>query len=397
MTIDSHSASRIYNEIRSYTVELCEPLSIEDHLSQPIVDVSPPKWHLGHTTWFFETFILKPHKKDYKEFDPNFNYLFNSYYETIGKRLIRDQRGTMTRPALEKIYEYRNHVDKHIAEFLKNEFPTKLSLTTEATGEVLETLGLGLNHEQQHHELLLTDLKFILSVQHNHPVYKQDFKESEIEEQVKEWLNIPEGIYEIGNNGQGFGFDNELGLHKTFLHDFKICNKLVTNGEFLEFINAGGYRNFKYWHSEGWSWLQENKIESPMYWEKIKDEWFRFSLSGLEKINPNEALAHISYYEAYAYAEWKGLRLPTEQEWETASELFDWGQRWEWTNSAYLAYPNYSKAEGAIGEYNGKFMVNQMVLRGASIATSANHSRKTYRNFFHAHLRWQFTGLRLAK
>lgn len=387
MTFDSQSAAKVYNEIRSYTIELCKPLSIEDHLSQPIVDVSPPKWHLGHTTWFFETFVLKPHKKDYQEFNPSFNFLFNSYYETVGKRLIRDQRGTMTRPNLEKVYQYRNHVDKQITEFI----------TTEAKGEALETLELGLNHEQQHQELLLTDFKFILSVQHNHPVYKEDFKESKIEEQTKEWIGIPEGVYEIGNSGKGFCFDNELGRHKSFLHDFQICNNLVTNGEYLEFINAGAYNDFKYWHSEGWSWLKENKVESPLYWEKIKGEWFRFSLSGLEKINPDEPLAHISYYEAYAFAEWKELRLPTEQEWEVASGLFNWGQRWEWTNSAYLSYPNFSKVEGAIGEYNGKFMVNQMVLRGASVATSSNHSRKTYRNFFHPHLRWQFTGLRLAK
>lgn len=379
--------SKLYRRIRQQTVELCEPLSIEDQLSQPRIDVSPPKWHLGHTTWFFETFILKPYQEDYKKFDPSYNFLFNSYYETVGKRLLRDQRGTMTRPPLKEIYAYRKYIDQQIQKFL----------TSSPRGEALETLELGLNHEQQHQELLLTDIKFILSVQHFHPVYHPDFKESKIEFHQNEWLKIPEGLYEIGHEGESFCFDNELGRHKTFLHDFQISNKLVTNGEYLEFMDANGYGDFKFWHSEGWSWIKEDKIDSPLYWEKINGEWCRFSLAGLEKINLDEPLAHISYYEAYAFAEWKGLRLPTEQEWEASSQLFNWGQRWEWTHSAYLGYPNFSKAEGAVGEYNGKFMVNQMVLRGASVTTPQNHSRNTYRNFFHPQLRWQFTGLRLAK
>lgn len=376
-----------YLKTRLYTEHLCKPLSIEDHLSQPIIDVSPPKWHLGHTTWFFETFILKVFKRDYKEFNPSFNFLFNSYYETVGKRLLRDQRGTMTRPDLDEIYSYRKHVDSNICEFLKSN-PGK---------EILNVLELGLNHEEQHQELLITDFKFILSVQSFYPIYRKDFKESSIEKHGQKWLNIPEGVYEIGHQGKGFCFDNELGRHKIFLHSFEISNKLVTNGEYLEFINDAAYSNFNFWHSEAWSWIKDNAIEAPLYWEKKDGEWMRFSLAGLEKINPNEPLAHISYYEAYAFAEWKGMRLPTEGEWEIASSLFEWGQRWEWTNSAYLAYPNFSKAKGAVGEYNGKFMVNQMVLKGSSIATAKNHSRNTYRNFFHPQLRWQFTGLRLIK
>ena len=230
-----------------------------------------------------------------------------------------------------------------------------------------------------------------------YPVYQEDFEESKVEKGKQEWIQVWKGTYRIGFKGNGFCFDNEKGRHQVFLHDFEISNKLVTNGEYLEFIEAGGYRDFRYWHSEGWAWVQENQVEAPLYWEKSEGKWQHFTLAGLKDINPDEPLAHISYYEAYAYAEWKGLRLPTEQEWEAANELFKWGQRWEWTNSAYLAYPGFKKEEGAVGEYNGKFMVNQMVLRGASVATPEGHSRPTYRNFFHPHLRWQFTGLRLAR
>ncbi len=364
-----------------------QPLSVEDHLAQPIVDVSPPKWHLGHTTWFFETFILKKYHQGYQEFDPTFNFLFNSYYETVGKRLLRDQRGNMTRPPLEKVYQYRAYVNQQMDVYLAGTPQT----------EALELLELGLNHEQQHQELFLTDFKYILGVQAFHPVYNKSFRESTIEDWEQEWVVVPEGRYDIGFEGQGFSFDNEGSRHQVFLPAFEISNKLVTNGEYLEFMQDGAYQNFEYWHSEGWAWVQEHNVNSPLYWEQQEDGWKRFSLAGLEAINPDEPLAHISYYEAYAFAEWKGLRLPTEQEWEAASNKFNWGQRWEWTNSAYLAYPGFNKAEGAVGEYNGKFMVSQMVLRGASIATPEGHSRNTYRNFFHPQLRWQFTGLRLAR
>tara|TARA_R110002124_G_scaffold214368_1_gene380393 strand:- start:201 stop:1361 length:1161 start_codon:yes stop_codon:yes gene_type:complete len=383
----SLSWSEKYLKIRSQSIELCKPLSVEDHLAQPIIDVSPPKWHLGHSTWFFETFILKPFNSNYKEFDPRFNFLFNSYYESVGKRVLRDQRANMTRPSLDKIYSYRQYIDREMEEFL-NANPNP---------KALELLDLGLNHEQQHQELLVTDFKYILSSQAFFPVYQENYGEGKVENHQREWIKIPEGIYEIGFKGDGFCFDNELGLHKSYLHEYQISNKLVTNGEYLEFMESGAYEDFRYWHSEAWAWIKENHIKSPLYWEKMDGEWYRFSLSGLQKLNSNEALSHISYYEAYAYAEWKGLRLATEMEWEVAADLFHWGKRWEWTNSAYLPYPNFSKAEGAVGEYNGKFMINQMVLRGASIATPKGHSRKTYRNFFHPNLRWQFTGLRLAK
>ncbi|HAD96083.1 MAG TPA: ergothioneine biosynthesis protein EgtB [Cryomorphaceae bacterium] len=376
-----------YKTVRQHTEDLLKPLSTEDHLAQPMMDVSPPKWHLGHTTWFFETFILKNFLEDYQEFDPTFNFLFNSYYETVGKRLVRDQRGNMTRPPLENIYQYRAYVNQQMDVYLSGDPDPKS----------LELLELGLNHEQQHQELFLTDFKYILGVQPFYPVYREDFEESKVEKGKQEWIQVWKGTYRIGFKGNGFCFDNEKGRHQVFLHDFEISNKLVTNGEYLEFIEAGGYRDFRYWHSEGWAWVQENQVEAPLYWEKSEGKWQHFTLAGLKDINPDEPLAHISYYEAYAYAEWKGLRLPTEQEWEAANELFKWGQRWEWTNSAYLAYPGFKKEEGAVGEYNGKFMVNQMVLRGASVATPEGHSRPTYRNFFHPHLRWQFTGLRLAR
>ncbi len=365
-----------------------EPLSTEDHLSQPIVDVSPPKWHLGHTTWFFETFILKNFKPGYRLFDERFGFLFNSYYESVGKRLLRDMRGTMTRPSLEEVWRYRQYVDEAMHELLKGPIPE----------EALELLELGLQHEQQHQELFLTDFKYILSVQPFHPVYKSDFKESTGNiPQEETYLEIPAGNYHIGYHGEGFCFDNELGRHQVYVHEFEISANLVSNAQWLAFMDAGGYSDHTYWHSEGWAWVNEESIKAPLYWERVGDTWHRFSLAGLEKIKPEEPVAHISYYEAYAFAEWRKQRLPTEAEWEVASERFDWGQRWEWTGSAYLPYPGFSKAAGAVGEYNGKFMVNQMVLRGASIATPEEHSRTTYRNFFHPHLRWQFTGLRLVK
>ncbi len=381
------SLIKYYEKTRKFTEELCAPLSTEDHLSQPIVDVSPPKWHLGHTTWFFETFILKKFIKNYQEFDPHFNFIFNSYYETVGQRVLRHQRGFLTRPSVERVYEYRKHVDELIVQYFNGN----------PAAEARQLLELGINHEQQHQELFLTDFKYILGVQPFHPVYSKDFKESIIEDHPFQWIEIKDGTYEVGHKGKGFCFDNELNRHKVYLHSYSISNKFVTNSEYLEFMNAKGYEDFRYWHSEGWAWVKENGIKAPLYWEEIDGEWHRLSLSGLEKINPDEPVTHISYYEAYAYAEWRGLRLPTEEEWEVAAEKFNWGQRWEWTNSAYLAYPGFSKAEGAVGEYNGKFMVNQMVLRGASVATPEGHSRLTYRNFFHPYLRWQFTGIRLAQ
>ncbi len=376
-----------YLQIRKYSEQICEPLQTEDYVVQPVVDVSPPKWHLGHTTWFFETFILKPFSVNYQVHNDDYNFVFNSYYETVGNRVIRTDRGNLSRPGVNEIYQYRAYVDEAMTKFLAA--PLK--------DEVKELLILGFNHEQQHQELLLTDIKYILGNNPLFPVYSKGKKEVLAYETAAGFINIPEGIYEIGYKGDGFSFDNELNRHKVYLHDFSISKTLVSNVQFLEFIKAGGYENFNYWHAEGWDWVKNNHITSPMYWHLIDGEWFNYTLGGLLQIDPNAPVSHLSYYEAYAYASWKGMRLPTEFEWEVAAKSFNWGERWEWTESAYLPYPGFSKAPGAIGEYNGKFMVSQKVLRGASIATPENHSRITYRNFFHPHLRWQYTGIRLVK
>lgn len=376
-----------YLQIRKYSEQVCEPLQTEDYVVQPVADVSPPKWHLGHTTWFFETFILKPFSVNYQVYNNDYNFVFNSYYETVGNRVIRTDRGNLSRPSVNEIYQYRAYVDEAMVSFL----------SAPLNDEVKELLILGFNHEQQHQELLLTDIKYILGNNPLFPVYAKNKKEVLASENESGWIDIPAGIYQIGYEGTGFSFDNELNRHQVYLHDFFISKTLVSNAEFLAFIHAGGYENFNYWHAEGWDWVKSNDITSPMYWHLIDGEWFNYTLGGLLPIDPNAPVSHVSYYEAYAYASWKGMRLPTEFEWEIAAKNFSWGERWEWTESAYLPYPGFSKAPGAIGEYNGKFMVNQKVLRGASIATPQDHSRITYRNFFHPHLRWQYTGIRLVK
>jgi ergothioneine biosynthesis protein EgtB len=379
--------SEKYKEVRKYTEDICEPLHTEDYVVQPVVDVSPPKWHIGHVTWFFETFVLKPNKKDYQEFDPNYNYVFNSYYENAGARVIRTDRGNLSRPTVEDIYRYRRHVDEAMESFLQ--YPV--------SKEVEDLLVIGFNHEQQHQELLMTDIKYILGNNPLFPAYKKQIDSKPTNNANSDFVKIKEGIYEIGFAGDGFCFDNELSRHRVFLDNFSISKNLVTNKEYLEFMNAGGYKDFNFWHSDGWAWVKENKAESPMYWHFIDGEWHNYTLQGLKPVEMDEPVCHINFYEASAYASWKGMRLPTEFEWEAAAPQFDWGRRWEWTESAYLPYPGFTKAPGAIGEYNGKFMVNQQVLRGASDVTSPGHSRITYRNFFQPNLRWQYTGLRLAQ
>jgi len=377
-----------YSEIRNHSVEICRPLEIEDYVVQPIVDVSPPKWHLGHTTWFFETFILQPNFPGYEVYDLQYNFVFNSYYETVGARVIRTDRGNLSRPSVSDIFKYREYVDEKMSRFLQCDYLTE---------PVQSLLELGLNHEQQHQELLLTDIKYILGHNPLFPAYK---KESiSIKEKVgdSEMLSFSEGVYEIGFQGEGFCFDNELGRHKVYLNDFQISSNLINNGEYLEFMNAGGYQDFRHWHAEGWDWVKQNEAKSPLYWHFIDGKWMNYTFNGLQEIDLAEAVCHINFFEASAFASWKGKRLPTEAEWEVASGHFDWGKRWEWTNSAYLPYPGFKKEAGAVGEYNGKFMVNQTVLRGASVATPIGHSRNTYRNFFPTHLQWQFTGIRLAK
>ncbi|WP_292009118.1 ergothioneine biosynthesis protein EgtB [Chryseobacterium sp.] len=377
-----------YLQIRSRSEKICAPLEIEDYVVQPLVDVSPPKWHLGHTTWFLETFVLLPNFPGYQVFDRQYNFVFNSYYETIGARVIRTDRGNLSRPSVSDVYEYRKYVDKHMKVFLESEF------MTEAIKPLLE---LGLNHEQQHQELLMMDIKYILGHNPLFPAYTKEKKSKKLFSANAEMMCFSEGIYEIGFEGEGFCFDNELSRHKVYLTDFEIANHLVTNQEYLEFMEAGGYTDFKHWHAEGWDWVKENQAKAPLYWHYIEGKWVNYTLHGLQEVDPNEAVCHINFYEASAYASWKGMRLPTEEEWEVASRDFNWGDRWEWTNSAYLPYPHFKKEAGAVGEYNGKFMVNQMVLRGASEVTPPGHSRNTYRNFFQAYLKWQFTGIRLAR
>lgn len=377
-----------FQTVRAYTLELCRPLETEDYIPQPTVDVSPPKWNIAHTTWFFEEMILKKFARRYEEFNPQFGFLFNSYYNSIGTRTKRDNRGDLSRPTVAEVFAYRRFVDEKMGELLAGEL----------SEELRELIVLGLNHEQQHQELFLTDFKYTLSVNPLYPVYKKDFALVEKSENLSGGtIEMPSGIYEIGFSGEGFCFDNELDRHRVFLEDFTIAENLVTNAEYLEFVEDGGYRDFRFWHSEGFDWVNQNDVNAPLYWERQSGEWFNFTLGGLRKLKMDAPVCHVSFYEASAFAEWKKMRLPTEFEWEAAADKFDWGRRWEWTNSAYLPYPHFRKAEGAIGEYNGKFMVNQMVLRGASVATPPNHSRRTYRNFFHAPLRWQFTGIRLAK
>ena len=379
--------SQRYTQIRSHSEAICEPLQTEDYVVQPIVDVSPPKWHLGHSTWFYETFILQPYFSNYQLYNEDFNYVFNSYYESVGARVIRTDRGNLSRPSVNEVYQYRAYVDQAMLNFLAQP----------VTAEVEELMVLGFNHEQQHQELLLADIKYILGNNPLFPVYKSIPAKETKETQERSMIAFKEGIYEIGYDGTDFCFDNELNRHKVYLQDFSISTTLVSNRDYLKFINEGGYRNFAHWHAEGWDWVKTNAIAAPMYWHLIDGEWFNYTFEGLKPLDLNASVSHISYYEAYAFADWSKLRLPTEFEWEVAAKSFDWGERWEWTESAYLPYPGFNKAPGAIGEYNGKFMVNQKVLRGASEATPAEHSRITYRNFFHPHLRWQFTGIRLAK
>ncbi len=377
-----------FTETRQHTENICKPLEIEDYVVQPIIDVSPPKWHLGHTSWFFEEFILKPYKPNYKIFHEDFAFVFNSYYENVGKRVVRNDRGNLSRPGVAKVYDYRHYVTDEIKDFLSADIPE----------DVKEILLIGIHHEKQHQELLITDIKYILGNNPLLPKYNDSFPENPHQNFQQQWIKMKEGVYEIGhNNPEEFCYDNELGHHKVFLHEYQISKKLVTNSEYLEFIIAGGYKDFNLWHAEGLDWVKQNNISAPMYWHHIDGEWYQYTLQGLKELDLEAPLSHISYYEAFAYAQWKQCRLPTEFEWEVAQQNFAWGSRWEWTESAYLPYPNYKKAPGAIGEYNGKFMVSQKVLRGGSVATSPKHTRYTYRNFFQPNLRWQFTGLRLAK
>ena len=399
-----------YSQVRLLSEQLCAPLATEDYVVQSMPDVSPPKWHLAHTSWFFETFLLAPYLPGYEVFHPKFGYLFNSYYEAIGARHPRAQRGLLTRPTVAEVYQYRAYVDQAMA--------TLLAAGKEPAPGLKDLLVLGLHHEQQHQELLMTDIKHILATNPLRPAYRSDLATTSSRSTSQKWLSYEGGLQSIGHDSSGFAFDNEGPRHQVYLLDFQIASQLVTNEEYLEFMESGGYQNPEYWLAEGWMTIQAEGWKSPLYWEQIDGQWFVMTLGGLRSISEQEPVCHVSLFEADAFARWAGKRLPSEAEWEvaaaqepiqgnfleqdflhpmpsTTSQLY--GDVWEWTQSAYLPYPNFKTATGAVGEYNGKFMCNQMVLRGGSCVTPPGHIRLTYRNFFPTSARWQFSGFRLAQ
>ena len=396
-----NSLSARYAAVRQHTLKLAAPLSAEDQCVQSMPDTSPTKWHLAHTSWFFENVVLLPHLPSYQVFDEAFAYLFNSYYEALGPRHPRPQRGLLTRPALSQVLAFREHVNAAMQQLLLNE--SKLS------GEALALIELGLNHEQQHQELLLTDALHLLSCNPLLLAYDTHFKHSNANSETLQWLSFDEGLRTLGRavDETGFAFDNESPAHHRFVQGFQIANRLVTCGEYLAFIKDGGYDNADLWLSEGRAQVLQDDWQYPLYWlapndpRAHSDQWQVFDLNGVHALDPLAPVANLSFYEASAFAQWAGARLPTEFEWEVASSHADMhdlhAQVWQWTRSAYEPYPGFVPASGAVREYNGKFMVGQQVLRGSSLATSPQHSRDTYRNFFPAHARWQFSGLRLAK
>lgn len=379
-----------YQRTRQHSAHICAPLAIEDYVPQPAADVSPPKWHLAHSTWFFEQFVLVEHLPGYTVFHADFTFLFNSYYNNVGDRVMRPDRGLMTRPTVAEVYAYRRYVDEQMAQLLERHAPT---------AAVRALIEIGIHHEQQHQELLVYDLKYILGHQPSFPVYAAAAFGTAAEEagSAEAWVDVPEGLRQIGAGGEGFCYDNELPRHTVYVPTAQLRKTLVTNGEYLAFMADGGYRDFNLWHAEGWDFVQAGQVAAPLYWHLRDGAWHHYTLAGLLPVDEALPVQHVSFYEAFAFAEWAGLRLPTEFEWEAAADQLAWGQLWEWTYSAYQPYPGFAKAPGALGEYNGKFMLNQNVLRGASVATPAGHSRKTYRNFFHAKSRWLFSGIRLAK
>ncbi len=381
-----------YAQVRAATMALAAPLTDEDCGAQSMPDASPVKWHLAHTTWFFETFILERYEPGFRPFHPAFRVLFNSYYNGVGDKHPRPQRGLLTRPSMAEVRAYRANVDARIA---------ALAARYAATDERLAALlTLGLQHEQQHQELILTDVKHLLAQNPMAPAYLPASEQPiAAAAPAQRWQRFDGGVHEIGHAGDAFCFDNELPRHKVYLAPFELSTRLVTNAEYLAFIEAGGYRDPSLWLAEGWDWVRANGIEAPLYWRQSED-WTCFTLHGQQPLALQAPVMHISLFEADAYAHWSGARLPTEAEWEHAADaaLHDmFGQCWQWTSSSYAPYPGFRPAEGAIGEYNGKFMVNQYVLRGSSLATPAGHARASYRNFFPASARWQFTGLRLAR
>ncbi len=410
---DRASLAEAFRAVRAQTEKLCEPLETEDYVIQSVSEVSPPKWHLAHTTWFFEHFVLAEAQTDYQRFHPRYAYLFNSYYNLAGEYHPRVKRGVLSRPTVADIYKFRQHVTERMLDLID-------SVTEEELARIEPTLTIGLNHEQQHQELLLADIKHILWCNPLEPIYREREDAPSQPVQPLGWLEFKGGLHETGFDNGSFAFDNESPRHAVFLNDFRIADRLVTNAEYLAFMADGGYKRSDLWLSDGWSTLNEQRWESPLYWEQREGEWWNFTLAGMRKVDPNEPVCHVSHYEADAYARWAGKRLPTEMEWELAaagqklegnfvdSERYHvaplsngssqfFGDVWEWTQSAYLPYPGFTPLPGAVGEYNGKFMSSQMVLRGGSCATPESHIRPTYRNFFQPYLRWQFMGLRLAE
>ena len=419
-----------YDVVRAQTETLCAPLETEDYVVSSMSDVSPTKWHLAHTTWFFETFVLAPFDPAYVSPNPRYAFLFNSYYVQAGERHCRAKRGLVTRPTVDEVFSYRAHVDDHMAKLIGR-------IGDDAEHPAAPIIELGLHHEQQHQELLLTDIKHVFWMNPLRPAYARRAPELVTTTPPLRWLPVAEGVYRIGHEGDGFAFDNEGPAHRVFLESFRIASRLVRNGEYLEFVEAEGYRRPEMWLSNGWAVVQERKWGAPLYWERDADgRWTEFTLTGTRPLEPAEPVCHVSYYEAEAFARWAGHRLPREAEWEVAargspvdgtfvesrrfhpaatpdspsppdalhplpaalrlppSQLY--GEVWQWTQSPYVAYPGYTPPSGAIGEYNGKWMADQWVLRGASCATPRSHARVTYRNFFPSDARWQFTGIRLA-
>jgi ergothioneine biosynthesis protein EgtB len=377
-----------YQKVRAHSISLVANLSDADATVQSMEDASPAKWHLAHTSWFFETFLLRDHATDYQTFDEGYAYLFNSYYEAEGARHARPDRGLLTRPSLDEIRDYRAHVDTAM-----------LAAIGGFSEALLDLLELGLHHEQQHQELLQTDILHLFSRNPIGPALTEPKPRPAIIETPMQWIVGESGIQSIGHDSDGFAFDCEGPRHDVILHPHAIGDRPVTNSEWAEFIADGGYANPAHWLSDGWAWVQQENISAPLHWRTRDGEMEEFTLQGWRKIVQCAPVRHISLYEADAYASWAGARLPTEAEWEVAAEngLPDTGAVWEWTGSAYRPYPGFKAAEGAVGEYNGKFMSGQFVLRGGSAVTPPGHLRPTYRNFFYPHQRWQFTGLRLAK